>query len=136
MIIRYFQPGMITEIRFLMPGAGNPQPRHRLCVVMSVHVKGLLVHPLAPRGTSVERHAVYTRKGRIACDLRNIIEAPMSHAIAHAMKDGMPDFAKARLTDEEFNRVRERSLDCAYSGVMKCERLRSDPMPLSRKRQA
>lgn len=74
MIIRYFNPGMVIEIGFLMPEGTVPRPTTRLCVVMSVHLKGLLVHPFMNRGSSTEDHAVYTSQGRIACDLRNVNE--------------------------------------------------------------
>ena len=135
MIINYFHPGMIVEIHFLMPGARIRKPRIRLCVVMSVHVKGLLVHPLMPRGSSTEKHAVYTKHGRIACDLRNIIEAPVSYAVVQTMKAGMPGFAKASLDDAEFKSVREMSLEVAYDGITKSERLRGDAAPVAGRRR-
>lgn len=134
MIINSFHPGMIVEIYFLMPGATPPKPTLKRCVVMSVHVKGLLVHPLMLRKSSVEQHAIYTRQGRVACDLRNIIESPTSYAIAQTMKDGAPGYAKACLTDHDFSVVREKSLECAYNGLMKSERLKADTAPIGRER--
>lgn len=136
MIIRYFNPGMVVEMGFLMPGGTFPRPKARLCLVMSVHLKGLLVHPFMPKGTSAEEHAVYTSQGRVACDLRNVNESPTSYAVPHAMRGGVPDFARARLEEQEFSLVRAKSLDCAYNGLMKSERLKSERSPVGRRHLA
>ena len=136
MIIKFFHPGMVIESYFLLPGQVPLRPRRKLCVVMSVHTKGLLVHPFIPRGGSAEQYAVYTKSGRVACDLRNIIETPTSYAIAQTMNSGVPSFTKALLTQPDFDAVREQSLDCAYNGLMKSERLNAKTAPMERRRSA
>ena len=136
MIINFFHPGMVIESYFVMPGVKPFRPHRRICVVMSVHTKGILVHPMMPRGASDEAHAVYTKHGRFACELRNIIEAPTSFAIPQTMTDGVRGFAKATLSEPDFKTLREASLDCAYNSTMKSERLTVDAVPMVRRRSA
>ena len=135
MIIRSFHPGMVIESLFLSPLHPGKTPSKRPCVVMAVHLKGLLVHPILPRGQSAEDHAVYTRIGRVACDLRNVIESPELYATVQTVTAAGHQYARADLSDVDFNAVREKSLACAYDGSMKSERLRGDSAVADRVRQ-